>query len=362
MKRAVSVLILLLAALPVAAQTEKGPAILPSLFAGWQRTSLQVSRDPAVADPTAPDLLKEYGFTDLETAVYTRPERKITVKAARFRDASGAYGAFTYYKTPDMQTEKIGDQGASANERVLFYRGNVLVQATLDRITAMSAAELRELAGMLPLPQGSARNLPVLPAYLPRPGYVPHSAKYVMGPVGLATLDTPLSAQQVDFGQGAEVVTGKYASGEGIATLTLIGYPTPQIAGARLRTLLNVHPQPAESAPLPPGGQFVAKRSGPLVAVVSGAISAGEAKSLLASVNYDAEVTWNQSTGLGKRENLGSLLVGVILLVVILLGFSLVAGLAFGGFRILMKRLFPNKVFDRPQDVEIIELKIGPLR
>jgi hypothetical protein len=362
MKRAVSVLVFLLVALPAASQTEKAPAILPPLFAGWQRTSLQVSHDPAVADPTAPDLLKEYGFTDLETAVYARPERKITVKAARFRDASGAYGAFTYYKTPDMQTEKIGDQGASANERVLFYRGNVLVQATLDRITAMSAAELRELAGMLPLPQGSARNLPVLPAYLPRQGYVPHSAKYVMGPVGLATLEIPLSAQQVDFGQGAEVATGKYRSGEGVANLILIGYPTPQIAGARLRTLLSAHPQAAENAPLPPGGEFAAKRSGPIVAVVSGAISAREAKSLLASINYDAEVTWNQSTGLGKRENLGSLLVGVILLVVILLGFSLVAGLAFGGFRLLMKRLFPNRVFDRSRDVEIIELKIGPLR
>ena len=38
---------------------------------------------------------------------------------------------------------------------------------------------------------------------------------------------------------------------------------------------------------------------------------------------------------------------------------SLVAGLAFGGFRILMKRIFPDRVFDRPDDREIISLHLG---
>jgi hypothetical protein len=40
-----------------------------------------------------------------------------------------------------------------------------------------------------------------------------------------------------------------------------------------------------------------------------------------------------------------------------------VAGIAFGGFRILMKRLFPDKIFDRPEQMEIIALHLSdPVR
>jgi hypothetical protein len=47
----------------------------------------------------------------------------------------------------------------------------------------------------------------------------------------------------------------------------------------------------------------------------------------------------------------------------IICGIAVVAGIAFGGFRILMKRLFPDKVFDRPEQMEIIALHLSdPVR
>ena len=81
------------------AQLTNAP-ILPAAFGGWQRIgSSQTSNNPAVADPTNAALLKEYGFTDFEGATYARDDgRKLRIKAARFDDASGAYGAFTFYK------------------------------------------------------------------------------------------------------------------------------------------------------------------------------------------------------------------------------------------------------------------------
>jgi hypothetical protein len=356
MKRFV-VLIALIVLLCGAALAADAPGILPQIFGGWEKSaSPQTSKDPAAADPTNAAVLKEYNFSDFESATYTRDGRKMTVKAARFSDASGAYGAFTFYKEPQMETEKIGDQGASAYERVMFYRGNVLVQATLDRVTAMTAGELRELAGQIPLPSGPARNLPVLPTYLPRQAYVKNSAKYVLGPVGFGSIAAPISAEAIDFSRGAEVVLGRYTSGQGGASLLLISYPTPQIAGEKLRGFENMiqsrQPGAAEATPV------AAKRSGPMVAVVAGQISEGEAKSLLASVNYDAEVTWNEGVFLGKKNNAGNLIVNAILLTGIILGMCVVAGIAFGGVRILLKRLYPDRVFDRPQDVEIIRLNL----
>jgi hypothetical protein len=338
--------------------------VLPQQFGGWGLSgSPRTSTDPALADPVNAEVLKEYGFNDFEAATYSRDDgRKLTVKAARFADASGAYGAFTFYKTPEMLVEKIGDQGASLNERVLFYRGNILIDAVFQRLSAMSAAELRELAGDLPLPPEDTGKLPGLPAYLPKQSYVKNSAKYVLGPATLGKLDTPVPAELVDFSRGAEVVLGNYNASGGEATLMLISYPTPQIAGEHLRRIEAAQKQGAQQS----GGPLLAnaapmfdKRTGPIVVVASGPLSQSEAKSLLASVNYDADVTWNENTYLTKKDNLANLLVNVIVLCFIIIGFALVVGVAFGGVRILAKRLFPDRVFDRPQDVEFISLHLS---
>src|SRR5450631_3736438 len=185
---------------PSAAVNAKLPPILPEEFAGWNLAgTMQTSKDPGIADSSNADVLKEYGFNDLTSAVYTRDDgRKLTVKAARFQDASGAYGAFTYYKIPQMQKEKIGDQAASFNERVLFYRGNILVDAQFERLSAMSAAELRDLSATLPPPPGNAAGLPGLPAYLPTENYVKNTAKYVVGPAALEKVGAPINEQFVD--------------------------------------------------------------------------------------------------------------------------------------------------------------------
>jgi hypothetical protein len=263
-----------------------------------------------------------------------------------------------------MLIEKIGDGAASLNERVLFYRGNILVDAVFQKLSAMSAAELREMADGLPLPSGNTRNLPGLPAYLPTQSYVKNSAKYVVGPAALQNVDAPIQAELVDFNAGAEVVVGNYNSSGGEATLMLIAYPTPQIAAEHLRRIEAAHSQnsqPSSVANANPNlqGPIFDKRTGPIVVVVSGPISQAEGKSLLASVNYDANVTWNENTYFTKRDNLANLLVNVIILCFIIIGFALVAGVAFGGIRILSKRLFPDRVFEQAQNREFISLHLS---
>ena len=335
-------------------------AILPKEFSGWQlQGTFQNSKDPTVADATDPVVMKEYGFTDFCSGTYTRDDgRKLTVRAARFADASGAYGAFTYYKQPEMLNEKIGDQASSLNNRVLFYRGSVLVDALFDKLSVMSAAELRELASDIPLPQGGARNLPAIPTYLPKQSYVKNTAKYILGPTTLDKIGSPVSADLIDFGAGAEVVEATYESSGGEATLLLISYPTPQIAAEHLRRIEAAHTpgvQPAGSAPVEVG-TFTPKRSGPLVAVAAGPFSASEAKSLLASVHYDADVTWNENTFFDKKNNLANLLWNVILLCGAIMAITLVAGFAFGGVRVLLQRLIPQSA--RNPEGEFISLHL----
>ncbi len=106
---------------------------------------------------------------------------------------------------------------------------------------------------------------------------------------------------------------------------------------------------------------FLARRTGPILDVVTGAIGSSEAQTLLNSVNYEAEVTWNEATTVSKRDNIGNLILAVFALIGIILLISIIFGVFFGGIRILAKRMFPDKVFDRSDEMEIIQLHLeGP--
>ncbi|MGA8639003.1 MAG: DUF6599 family protein [Candidatus Sulfotelmatobacter sp.] len=340
------------------------PPILPEQFAGWQiQGAAQASKDATAADPTNAALLKEYGFTDFEGATYKSDDgRTLKIRAARFADASGAFGAYTFYLQPEMAREEIGDQGASLNQRVLFYRGHIVVEAVFSQLTLMSAAGLRELAGLLPRPGGNAGNLPPILASMPHHGYSRNTEKYAEGPLALDAIGSPLPADLVDFSASPEVVLGQYSTSGGGATLMLIEYPTPAVAAEHLSRI-----DAANHAALPQAGvdaienvgPFFAKRTGPILAIAAGPISQSDAQDLLGAVNWAPSVTWNENTYFDKKNNIANLLVNIILLCMIVGAISLAAGVAFGGVRILLRRLFPGPIFGRPDQTEFISLQLG---
>lgn len=359
--------VVLFCAAAIAADSPTRSPVLPAEFAGWQiKGDVTKSADPAVVDETNAPVLKEYGFQRLEKASYTRSDgRNLTIKAAVFEDASGAFGAFTYYFSSEMKPQTIGRQAALLNNRVLFYQGNVLVDAVFDRMSVMSAAQLRDLAGLLPNAEGNKGNPPTLPAYLPKrsseASFLENTTKYVLGPVALNRIGSPLPVSMVDFDAGAEVVIGKYEAAAGVATLMLIEYPTPQIAADRIRRIDASHqipqPQPGVTS-IVDVGPFFDARTGPIIVIAAGPLSKSEARSLMSSINYEADVTWNENTYVSKKDNLANFLFNAIILCGIVVGLALVAGVAFGGLRLVIKRVFPDSVFDRREAVEFISLHL----
>ena len=340
------------------------PPILPKAFAGWQiQGAAQASKDAGAADPTNGALLKEYGFTDFESATYKSDDgRTLKIRAARFADASGAFGAYSFYLQPEMAREEIGDQGASVNQRVLFYRGHIVVEAVFSQLSPMSPANLRELAGLLPRPGGNAGNLPPILAFMPHHGYQANTEKYAEGPLGLEAIASPLPAELVDFSANPEVVLGQYSTPGGAATLMLIEYPTPALAAEHLRRIDAAHhaaqPQPGIAA-IENVGPFFDKRTGPIVAIAAGSLSESDAQTLLGAVHYEASVTWNENTYFDKKNNIANLLVNIILLCILVGAISLAAGVAFGGARVLLRRYFPGRVFGRSDQTEFISLHLG---
>lgn len=355
----IAVLLVAASSVPSSAQTPApkksnaaDSAVLPKDFSGWKQTTSNVTRDPAQADSSNAPLLKEFGFTDEQRAMYSRDGRNLQLNAMRFADAGGAYGTYTFYLQPDAIKENLGDDGVSLSHAILFRKGNLLVEAKFDQVTAMSAADLRQLASELPSPSGPQASLPTLPAYLPKDDLVQNSTRYIAGPEAFNRLSSPISAALIDFNRGAELIEARYRVDDNPADLLLISYPTPQIAAERAKAI--------EAAESHAGQQGIAvRRSGPIVAVAIDAASPRDARSLAAAVHYDANVTWNEPTFLGPRNNVGALVIACLMLAAILILLALVAGIAFGGFRILMKKIFPDRMFDRNRDVEIIRLKLG---
>jgi len=188
-----------------------------------------------------------------------------------------------------------------------------------------------------------------------------NTTKYILGPVALDRVGSPLPSAMVDFNSGAEVVMARYAATAGDATLMLIEYPTPQIAAERLRQIDASHQitqQQPGVAPILDVGPFFDARTGPIIVIAAGPLSKSEARSLMSAISYEADVTWNENTYVTKKDNLANFLFNAIVLCGIVVALALVAGVAFGGLRVLVKRYFPDSVFDRRETMEFISLHL----
>ena len=342
------------------------PPLLPTDFAGWHQVSTaQQSAVPEAADQANAPVLHEYGFTEFASANYTQPDNKLNLRAIKFQDATGAYGTFTFYRRPGMQKEDIGQGGAFDGAHVLFWTGATLIDATFDHLGAMSAAELRELADDLPKIGGPSSVAPPLPKYLPTASLDPGSVRYTVGPVAYARSGGVLPPGIINFDRDAEAVMASYSTQNGDGALTLLMYPTPQIAINReqaIQVLLKAGNSPQAAWPQPlvdsSSVSLLVRRSGPVIAITSGGFSVDEARKLLRSINYTADITWNHPEGyVSEASKTARLLLGIAYLTGILGSAAIILGLFFGGGRALIRRM-RGKPISTLNDEDFISLKL----
>jgi len=369
---------------PAPAKTPQGPAhlvlpsvpkaLLPDSFSGWVAASAPKKlTDPALADSANTEALKEYDFTDAALASYKREGETLSLRALRFRDTSGAYGAYTYYRQNGWPREEIGTGATSNKNRVLFWVGNTVVDANFSHIGPMSGSELRELAGQLPLPEGGKALTPPILADLPQSQLDGRTTHYALGPAGYAGSGGVLPPALVNFDLGAETVTANYSLRSGVATLTIIDYPTPQLAAAqetKIRDYINGYkhagkPKPGDKAqpawPKPLLDSDVVslevKRSGPLVALVSGDAIPDESHKLLDTVHYESELMSVPQPTESETMKTGKLLIGITILVLVGCAAAILLAFFLGGFRVLY-RMARGKPISSVYDEEFISLKL----
>jgi hypothetical protein len=314
--------------------------LLPTSFSGWVEAGApKAGSAPAAFDADNAGVLYEYGLKEFTEATYHHGSSEASLRAMRFVDATGAYGAYTFYRKPGMNLEAIGNGAAGDAHEIVFWSGTTVVDATFDASSGQFASSLKSLIAELPQFGGSSSVPPTLPNYLPTEGLDRSTVRYALGPAAYTRGGGVLPPDVIDFSRDAEVMTAQYSASNGHGTLTLIEYPTPQMAIHAETTLsaLLKGPLPATLQPSNPAALGV-RRSGPLVAVTSGNFSSTESQALLAEVKYEANVTWNRNDNT-KREvkNAAAMLIGIAYLTAILAACALFLGTFLGGGRAVLR-------------------------
>lgn len=350
---------LFLGAIPASAQ-----GILPSSFAGWTGDPQSGIPAPVVSNDHIASMAagqfaatqQEYGFVSGEQAAYSRASQRLQVTLYRMKDPSGAYGIYSYLRSPDMLRADITDHSAMSRERALVLDGNLVLDihsADLQR----SGKDLNALVAAIN-PKAEQGPLPALSDHLPTKGFIDRSDKYILGPQTLNQFFPVTTNDWLGFDTGAEAEVARYHVDGRELNLLIADFPTPQTAQKKLTQLQQDYHVNAPSSD-PNGSPIFARRSITLLAIVSGARTREEANKVLDQIQSGTEVTWNEPTFQFKEPAITTMIVGAIIGTGIICCFALVSGLAFGGFRLVIKRWLPDKVFDRSSQMQVLQLGLG---
>jgi hypothetical protein len=98
------------------------------------------------------------------------------------------------------------------------------------------------------------------------------------------------------------------------------------------------------------------ERKGSLLTIVLAPSSQAFGENLRAAVTYETQVTWNEPSQTATDPPWAVVLYRIFVGTGVFMVMAVAFGVAFGGFRIFIKKLLPGKVFDRPEQMEVLQL------
>jgi hypothetical protein len=351
----IAALLLALAASPWASAQQ---TILPAHFGNWSGQP-----GPMWVETEAPsnyvDLWKETGRAPGEYCQYSAGSAKLDVSLQKYKDPSSAYEMYTALIRPDMHPSTLGRTSAVDGDRLFALLGAFILE--IRPTPAISDADLGALVKSV---SGHADPTPLPPirAYLPR-GFTDGTQKYARGPVAFGNAIASLKqdefgnlVKEAGFNLNAEAMLAHYREGRDEAVLLLIDYPTPQLAEQHLR-----HLEQAISASAKQAGTTI-ERKATLLSLVLRPSSAAYGNALRSAVNYETEVTWNEPHQTVTDPPLLTTVAKIFIATFVFMVVAVVLGVAFGGVRVLAKTFFPGRFFDRPEQMDVLQLGLSGKR
>lgn len=290
---------------------------------------------------------------------YNDGDRVISISGGRYQDPSSAFEVYTSRLRSGMVPTNVGQVSAFDKDGVIILEGTLVLSSTAN-------ISKEDLDGLVKAVEASSEKGPLPPVrtYLPKMGRMLGTERYALGPeamrAALAELGQSDMAVLVDaagFSSGAEAMLARYSNpGNGSGVLVLLEYPTPQLAEQHIHHLEEVVPAAAKQS------GTVIERKGSLLSMVLSPSSVEFAKNLREAADYETQVTWNEASQTATDPPITSIMVKIFIGTGVFMVAAVVLGIAFGGVRVLTKRFFPGKVFDRPEQIEVLQLGLSGKR
>jgi len=263
-------------------------------------------------------------------------------------NASGLHGQVTSYQFGDATGATSAYDYLRRSAPYVVRSGVSVVVADVKGSRASADALLKTIETGLPKVSGARGLAPLLPTVVPQKGLEKESEHYALGPRGYQAMGGVLPPETIGFDKAAETVTAKYA-GEG--TLTLLLYPTPQIAGEHGRAIeAEMNREGAAS------GTVKLRREGTLLALTTGRWNASEAQKMVEGIHLRSEVTWDKPMPPqfhAEVRKTASLLSSILIFCGLGALAAVVLGLFFGGGRAAIRVLQGKPVASEPEFLRI---------
>jgi hypothetical protein len=325
--------------------------LLPKQFRDWKLTSCGPGPHYTFG--------RETGEREYSTCQYKSGDKAVEIWVGRYHDPSSGFEVYTSVLRVGMVPTNLGQVSAFDKEGVLILEGSLVLGSTAN-------ISKEDLGALVKAVEASSEKAPLPPirTYLPGAGRVLGSERYALGPEAmLAALngsgqsELAAIAAAAGFSAGAEAMLAQYASsGKDSGILLLLEYPTPQLAEQHIHHLDDLLTARAKQA------GTVIERKGSLLSMVLSPSSAEYAKNLREAVDYETQVTWNEASQTATDPPITSIMVKIFIGTGVFMVAAVVLGIAFGGVRVVTKRFFPGKVFDRQNQMEVLQLGLSGKR
>lgn len=291
-------------------------------------------------------LFSDVGFQKYQKRTYAVGRSgSLSVEVVTLLDFRAAYSVLTLLRTGMLQEGPPGDVFTTADSEIRFAQGKTWV-----RIQGRDIPEdlARRVAVSVSNRIGSHRpDPPSLISHMPKTGLDASTLRYYPG-------RTPFESHAgtirdyLKFDSDFEIAQARYSVDDRSGTLSLLSFPTREVAQDYFDGLAG------------PGPMY-AKMAGPIVGVLEGPFDPATADRLLNDIQFSYSIRWIEDKPKvlwGIPAGILSTVVESLFFVVVLGAVSILAGAGFAAVRVALRKYAPKHSPDNPERTEITRLKL----
>jgi hypothetical protein len=300
-------------------------------------------------------LFSDVGFEKYAKRVYsTGDSAAMSIEVVTLLDSRAAYSTLTLLRKSNLQDGPPGDFFVKSSHGLQFSQGRLWV-----RIQGDGASEdlVRRLAISVSNRIGPQQSkAPALVAHMPKSDYDSSTLRYYPGTKAFEDYSGIVGGTTLRVNSDMEIAQARYSKDNLTGTLSLLSFPTAEVAEEYFSELTVQEPSPKA------GNKTYLKRAGPIVAILEGSFDPGTADKILSPIQFSYSIRWvyekNQPKMIwGIPGSILSTVVKSLFFVLILGGLSIIVGIGIALFRFRLRRRSVSSP-DHPDKNEMTRLKM----